>query len=188
MKNENIVEEIRKFVEGECKKPASKYGYEPYEFHFVPMVKYAKILAEKLNAEIEVVEIAAWLHDIGSIINGRKEHHITGAKIAEKKLIELNYPKEKIGKIKKCIFNHRGSVNNGKTTIEEKIIADADSLSTFDNLPGIFKAAFIYENQTQGEAKKTTLKKLEGHWNKLSFPESRKLIKPKYDAAILLFG
>ena len=26
----NIVQEIKNFVENECKKPSSKYGYEPY--------------------------------------------------------------------------------------------------------------------------------------------------------------
>jgi uncharacterized protein len=107
-------------VEEECKKPTSKYGYEPYPCHFVPMVKYAKKLAKRLKADEEVVEIAAWLHDVGSIIYGRDNHHITGAKIAEEKLKELGYPPEKkIELVKKCILNHRGSKQNKRETIEE---------------------------------------------------------------------
>ena len=182
----NIVEQIRKFVEKECRKPSSKYGDEPYEFHFTSVYKYAKQLAEKLNADVEIVELAAWLHDIGSILYGRKEHHITGAEIAEKKLREVNYPEEKIKLVKKCILNHRGSQQNERESIEEQIIAEADVMSNFDNLAGIFKAAFVYENKTQGEAKNSVRQKLERKWKQLHFENSKRIIKPKYDAIKIL--
>ena len=108
----DVVDQIKTFVENECKKPSSKYGYEPFIFHFLPTVDYAEKLADELYANKEIVLIAAWLHDIGSIVYGRKDHHITGAKIAEEKLKELGYPKEKIELVKKCILNHRGSQQN----------------------------------------------------------------------------
>ncbi len=183
--NENIVEEIRKFVEEECKKPTSKYGYEPYEFHFIPTVNYAKKLAEELGGDLELVEIAAWLHDIGSIIYGREKHHITGAEIAEKKLKELNYPEEKIELVKKCILNHRGSIDNLRISVEEKIIAEADAMSNFEMIPGIFKAAFVYENKNQSEAKESVRKKLQNKWNQLS-DKGKELIKEKYESAMIL--
>ena len=185
---ENIIEEIKNFVEKECRKPTSGYGYEPFEFHFIPMVKYANLLAEKLNLsgeQKEIVEIAAWLHDIGSIVYGRKDHHITGAEIAEKKLKELNYPDEKIELVKKCILNHRGSIDNKRESVEEQIISDADAMSNFDNLSGIFKAAFIFEGHNQASAKEVVKKKLENKWKKLS-PIAIEIIKPKYDAVQLL--
>jgi len=185
----NMVEQVREFVEDECKKPTAKYGYEPYEFHLVPMYKHAKKLAEKLDANIEVVELAVWLHDIGSIINGRQNHHITGARIAEEKLREIGYSLEIVERVKNCILNHRGSVsNNGSRSLEEKIISDADALSSFDNLPGIFKAAFAYECLTQGEAKVSVREKLKRKWNKLYLQESKELIRPKYEAVMLLLS
>ncbi len=183
---EEIVEKIRKFVEEECRKPNANYP-TAYWDHFVPVHNYAKQLAEKLRADTEIVEISAWLHDIGSIMNGRKEHHIRGAEIAEKKLSELNYPLKKIQKVKNCILNHRGSVNNSRKTLEEKIIADADSLSHFDNLGGLFQAAFVYEKLNKEEAMKSVLLKLRNSYNKITFEESRELIRLKYHAAMLLF-
>ncbi len=182
----NIIEKIKNYVENECRKPTSKYGAEPFLFHFVPMVGYAKTLAEELGGDVEVVELAGWLHDIGSIIKGREDHHISGAKIAEEKLIELNYPADKIKLIKKCILNHRGSKNLRRETLEEKIIAEADAMSTFDNLPGIFKAAFVFEKLDQGAAKIAVRKKLENKYKQLHFAKSKEIIKPKYDAAMLL--
>lgn len=184
---QKIIEKVRKFVEEECKKSSSKYGPEPYLYHFVPTVRYAAILAGKLNVDVEIVEIAAWLHDIGSIREGRENHHITGAKIAEKILKGLGYPKEKIEKVKHCIISHRGSKNLKRETTEARIIADADGMSCFDNIGGLFKAAFIYENKNQEEATKSIKQKLVNSLNKLS-PLARQIVKPKFEAAMLLLN
>jgi uncharacterized protein len=187
VKKENIIKKVREFVEEECKKPTSKYGYEPYEGHFIPVVKYSKILGERLNADLEILEIAAWLHDIGSIINGRENHHITGSEIAERKLTELNYPAEKIKQVKHCILTHRGSQDIIRETIEAQILADADSMSHFDNIVGPLKAALVYEGLDQFEANNSVKNKLIRSYNKLS-KEAKHIIKPKYDAAMLLLG
>jgi uncharacterized protein len=182
----NIVNEIKKFVKSECKKPSSKYGYEPFSFHFKPMAEYAEKLTDQLGGDKEIVLIAAWLHDIGSIIYGREDHHITGAKIAEEKLKELGYSDEKIELVKQCILNHRGSKHNERKSLEEKIIAEADVMSNFDNIAGIFKAAFVYENKNQGEARDSVRRKLERKWRQLHFENSKKIVKPKFEAAMLL--
>jgi uncharacterized protein len=187
----NIVEKIRKYVESVFSLPEAKYK-ESYENHFVPVVHFVRELSKKLNVddnEKEIVEIAAWLHDIGSIIHGRENHHITGAEIAEKKLRELNYPEEKIKVVKKCILNHRGScedVNNRELLIEG-ILVDADSMSAFENIDGLFQAAFLWENLNQQQARKSVKEKLIRKYNQLS-ETSKELIKPKYEAAMILLG
>ena len=186
MKNTSLIEEVRKFVEEESRKPSAKYGYEPYLFHLIPVRNYAVQLAEKLNADIEIVEIAAWLHDIGSIIHGRENHHISGAEVAGEKLKEFGYDSEKIEKIKLCILNHRGSTNHHRASLEEQIISDADAISNFENISGIFKAAFIYENLNQFEAKISVREKLQRKYAQLCLEESKEIIKPKYEAVMLL--
>lgn len=182
----DIIEKVRQFVKNECQKPSSKYGVEPYEFHFVPTVKYAKQLADKYGADMELIEIAAWLHDIGSIIYGRKDHHATGAQVAGEKLREFGYDKEKIEKVRKCILHHRGSQKLQLESLEEQILAEADAMSNFDEIAGIFKAAYVYENMTQGEARIAVLQKLENKWKQLRFKKSKEIIKPKYEAIRLL--
>ncbi len=182
----NIIEHIKNFVENECKKPTSAYGYEPFLNHFAPTAQYAEKLADELDGDRDVVMLAAWLHDIGSIMHGREDHHITGSRIAEQKLQKLNYPQKKIELIKKCILNHRGSQQNNRESLEEKIVADADTMSTFDNITGIFKAALVYENKTQDEAQKSVREKLQRKYNRLHFEQSKKIITPKFEAAMLL--
>lgn len=182
-----IIEEMKKFVESECQKPTSHYGAVVFPSHFAPVHYYAKMLAEKLGADVEVVELAAWLHDIGSIMKGRKDHHITGAEIAEQKLREFGYPEEKIQKVKRCILSHRGSQNLSRASVEEQIIADADALSAFDNISGLFEAAIFHEGFNQIQARIEVRRKLINSWQKLS-PDAKKIIEHKYLAAMILLG
>lgn len=182
----DIVEKVRQFVEDECQKPTSKYGYEPYANHFVPVVKYAKELAEEFGGDLEIVEIAAWIHDIGSIVAGRGDHHITGAKIAEEKLREFGYSEEKISLVKNCVLHHRGSQKMELETLEEQIVAEADAMSAFDDIIGLFEVALIWEKLSRDEAKKSVLQKLENKWNQVKFEKSKEMIRPKYEAVKLL--
>ena len=183
-----IVDKIKNFVKEECDKPTSKYGDEIFVFHFIPVYEYSKSLAKNFeNVDLEVVELAAWLHDIGSIMKGRENHHITGAEIAEEKLKEFGYPPEKIEKVKKCIFSHRGSQNFERRSAEEQIISDADALSAFDNISGLFRAAIFHEGFNQFQAKIEVRRKLINSWQKLS-PLARKNIEHKYLAAMILLG
>jgi len=184
----NFVEEIKKFVKEECEKSNANYK-TAYELHFVPAHKIACELADEFDADKEIIEIAVWLHDIGSIIYGRENHHITGAEVAEKKLKELNYPEDKIEKVKECILNHRGSKENEnkRISIEAKIIAEADILDSFDNIAKQFLVTLVYEKKPLEEAKKSVVNKLKNKWSQIEFESSRQKVKNKFEAAMLLF-
>lgn len=184
----NIIEKVKSYVEEECRKDTSLYGYDPFPFHFALVAEYAGRLADELGADKEVLLVAAWLHDIGSIIVGRADHHLTGARIAEEKLREFGYDEAKIGLVKACILHHRGSQQTERSTLEEQILAEADVLSNFDNVAGIFKAAFVYEKLSQGEAKEAVRRKLVNKYAQLHFDRSKELIKPKYEATMLLLS
>jgi hypothetical protein len=43
-----IIEKIKTFVEEECKKPTSKYGYEPFTHHFTKVNMLSRGIANKL--------------------------------------------------------------------------------------------------------------------------------------------
>jgi len=182
----DIIGEVRRFVESECKKESNKYGFEPFINHFVPTTSLSKKFAEELNLDSEVIEIAAWLHDIGSIIHGRKDHHITGMQIAEEKLKGLNYPFEKIEKIKRMIFSHRGSKDIKPASVEEQILIDADAINDFDHIEGLFKAAYD-ENLNQEQARKSVRQKMINSYNKIS-AERKQLVKEKFNAVMLLLN
>ena len=87
-----------------------------------------------------------------------------------------------------CIYCHRGSQNISRDHLKEaQIVAEADTLSAFDNLSGLFKAAVFHEGLDQINAKASVKKKLVNSWNKLS-PIAQELIRTKYEAAMILLS
>ena len=178
-----MIEEIKELVEKACKKDTNHFGYGVWSHHISSVVKYAKLLAKKLNADEEICEISALLHDYASVINKDwyPEHHIHSARLAEEILSRYNYPKEKIESIKHCIISHRASKNIPQETLEAKIVASADSMAHFDNVHSLLYLAFVVHKKEIDEGTKWVLDKLERSWNKL-IPEAKEIIREKYDA------
>jgi len=117
--------------------------YNFWDEHIKYVVREALILAKKYDADAEIVELAATMHDVALIAKAgtRGDHHITGAEMAEAILQKYNYPQEKIEKVKKCVLNHRSGKN--ATDIEALCVADADILAHFDNVPMLLNRFFI---------------------------------------------
>lgn len=179
----NIVEEVRKHVMKRYQERDDSEGMDMYETHVKYVVEYAKILAEKLKADIEVVEIAALLHDIARIDGLNENHHIEGAKYAEELLSDLDYDSEKISLIKDCIISHRGSAGIPQKTIEAKCLASADAMAHFRSIPDMFY--FVYRDLGCDieEGKQKLRKKFSESYAKM-IPEAQKMVEEKYIAVM----
>ena len=176
-----ITELIKEEVIKRDKESIKTKGYSMYEEHIKYVVENATKLARKYNEDIEVVELAALLHDIAVIseIGDREEHHINGSIIAEELLTKYNYPKDKIEIIKSCILKHSADIECKRDTQEEEIIADADAMSHFDNITLLYITAVKRKGNNIKEVTLWIKKKLEKDYNKLS--ERTKLeLKDKY--------
>lgn len=175
-----LKDEIKKRAENE----KNKFGFGVF-YHIEAVVKNAEILAEKYKADKEVCIIAAWLHDIASITDYKlyEDHHIHGAKMADEILTDFKYDDEKKKLIKLCILNHRGSIDNKRLSKEEQIIADADAISHFDNIPNLLYLAYKEKNMGIEEGKEFVKNKLERSYKKLS-DESKIFYKEKYENAM----
>jgi len=182
-----IVEAVQKIVEKDCKKVLNIYGYDTWKHHIIPVVNFSKIMAKKLKANKEIVELAAFLHDIGGIRGDPENHHISGAKDAEIILKRLNYPQEKIEQVKHCIYSHRASKKIERKTVEAKCIASADAMSHFDDIASIFSLAFTKHKMPINEGVPWILNKLERDWQKMT-PEAKNIIKDKYKAIKVLLS
>ena len=123
MRND-IIHFLKKEIKTRAENENNKFGIGAL-YHIESVVNNAELLADKFNADKEICIISAWLHDIASITdyNLYEEHDIHGAKIAEEILKNFNYENNKIEAVKKCILNHRGSIDNKRLSIEEQIIA-----------------------------------------------------------------
>jgi len=181
-----IVEVVQIRVKQECQKESNMFGLSAYD-HSMSVAKHAKNLAKDYGADTEIVELAAWLHDIASILGDHENHHISGAKFAEQLLSETGLPKPKIKAIKHCIIAHRGSKNIPRQTIEAECLADADAISHFDEVGSLFNLALVIKKLGVSEARAFVTQKLQRCWNKLS-ARAKAIMKLKYESAMILLG
>jgi uncharacterized protein len=172
-KIEKIEEKVREYCFG-----------DDYNYHVLLVTKYAKLLAEKTNADKETVELAALLHDIAVKDNDEK-HETVGAERAATILKELDYSDEIIDKVKECILTHR--TKGEPKTKEAEIIRNADAMAHIASLPFLVKIGLDREKDFD-KAIEWVRKKIEKADKKLTMPEARAIIKKKYEAVRFLLG
>src|SRR5690606_9035885 len=110
--------------------PGEPIPFEHRWEHVRQVVSLALWLAEETGADREVVEAAAWLHDV------RKQepsHAKAGALAAQVILAETDFPHEKIAAVADAIRKHEGMVRPAGaaplTPLEAAVLWDADKLT-----------------------------------------------------------
>lgn len=98
--------------------------------HVRAVTALARWLATVTGADIEVVEAAAWLHDV---CKGEPNHGVAGAKEAKKILERTDFPAEKIPVVVDAIAQHVGLYRQPGARplvpLEAAVLWDADKLS-----------------------------------------------------------
>ena len=182
----DIVKLTQEYVLEECQKDTNIFGMNAYNHHFKSVVMYAEQLAKERNADLEIVQLAAWLHDIASIKGDYENHHISGQKYAEDFLKLHNYPQNRIDHIKACILAHRGSQDIPRESIEAECIADADAMSHFNTIASLFYLAMVIRKLEVEDANIFVRDKLQRSYNKLT-PDGKKFIQERYDTVMQMF-
>ncbi len=89
-------------------------------------------IGQKEGADLEVLSIAAYLHDIGRTHQDQSKgsicHAEKGAEIAREILTVHPIPEEKRENIIHCILSHRFRNRHEPQTLEAKVLFDADKL------------------------------------------------------------
>lgn len=102
--------------------------------HTQRVCELAEHIAKTEKANIEIVKIAAYLHDIGRTeedkSNGKICHAELGAKMAAEILKNENFEPEKTEQITHCIETHRFRGNKIPQSREAKVLFDADKLDS----------------------------------------------------------
>jgi len=160
----------------------TKDEYNQYNEHVKHVYKYAVMLAKDKDVDMEVIELSALLHDIAMTDPklDRSKHNEDGAIIAENLLRENGLYEEKIELIKKCIYNHSNKRKDHRTTLEEQILVDADSLSHFDILLNIYSLYYDVMGLTEEESIKFLKEKLTKDYSEVS-DYVKDIIKEKYE-------
>lgn len=164
---ESIVKEKMSVLNG------TAHSYE----HVNRVVKIATFLAKKEKANVELVQIGALLHDIGWAAG--KPHNETGAKLANKILKEMNYPKEKSEKIVRIILHHPLAFKDKLETLEEKIVWDADKIDLLGVI-GVVRAFHWLGNKPFEAVVKTCFEEQTTIYDLLTTPTAKKVAKRRH--------
>ncbi|MBP6472240.1 MAG: HD domain-containing protein [Chloroflexi bacterium] len=96
--------------------------------HVQSVVALATRLGELTGADLEVVEAAAWLHDVRK--DAGDSHPRQGAKFAREFLPQTTFPPEKIERVAQAIEDHMGLWRDKPLkNLESMVLWDADKLA-----------------------------------------------------------
>ncbi len=175
-----MIEQIKELVEQQCSDFDLRY-------HLLPVVQHARGLTETCHANREVVELSAWLHDIGRIKFGAEDHELTGAEEAQRILTQFGYSEDIIRQVRHCILSHRGKGSTSPETIEAKIVATADALAHFDMIPAWLTAISDKGREDVDEMYNWLSEKIDRDWSKkLLIPQAVEMAEEKYRAIKLI--
>lgn len=165
------------------------FGQGVWDYHIQAVINHSKKLGKLFKADLEVLELAAILHDYAGIKDYKfyPKHHIYSGELAEKLLREYNYPEDKIKHIKECIFSHRGSVKMKRRTIEAKILASADAMSHITEIADMFHLAYKIYGYETAEGAEWLKGKLQRSWAK-TMPTGKDMVRAEYNAAIKIIN
>jgi len=141
----NKFDEIAKEIEKRYQKVRKSHDWE----HTQRVYNLCMKIGEKESADLEILKLAAVLHDIGreeqDNSNGKLCHAQRGAVLARKILEKYNLPQEQINKIIHCIETHRFRGDKIPFSKEAKILYDADKLDAIGAI-GIGRA-FVFAGE-----------------------------------------
>jgi len=128
--DKDIVNEIRQIAREKLEGINACHEWE----HTERVYNLAMHIGKKENADLEVLALAALLHDIArkeqDESKGKIDHAEKGAQMAKEILDKYKLPEKKLENILHCIRAHRYRNNVDPKTIEAKILFDADKLDS----------------------------------------------------------
>jgi hypothetical protein len=145
--------------------------------HILRVLRHCVHLGERLDADLEILVAAVYLHDLGQHYLEAREHGPLGAQKAEPVLKRINFPKKKTDAVLHAIRVHDLSATpEDRTTLESKILYDADKLDTFGVVGVLRYIRMLFGKQPVD----FILDDIEARWEGLVFPETRDLALQDY--------
>lgn len=143
-----------------------------WEHHVQKVVEYAMKLAKKYKADENIVYLGALLHDI-SLVDDDKLHDELGAIKAKKILLKEGFGEEVAQKVSDIALKHRCQKFSPET-LEEKIVATADTMSHF--LPSYYLGIAVVAREDYASiVVKKNIEKLEQNYReKIFFDDEKK--------------
>ncbi len=202
----NIINQIMELVKQSFINSRVSHGWD----HTQRVYNLCLQIGEKEQADLEVLKLAAIMHDIGreyeTASNGTICHAEKGAMLAKDILQDFSFDDAKLTAIIHCIETHRFRGHKRPQSLEAKILFDADKLDSIGAV-GIGRAflfsgeigAKLHNNQksdmvdTQAYSIEDTayreyLVKLQHVKDKIQTEEGKRLAAERHEFMVRFFG
>ncbi len=179
-----ITETVREYVFDACRGDNNAFGPGFFEEHLLVVREYSGRLAKVFAADAEIVELAAYLHDIAAVqdFTALPKHPVLSAEIARAVLRDHGYPTERTERVAKCILSHSAPVQMGSGLPEEVCLSNADAMSQI--VRPIYWLYYVFHVRQFGfaEGRDWLRQRVESNWAAL-IPPARALIEKEYGQA-----
>ena len=184
-----IVEHVEELVKPQAEAFTQKFlgGMQAWSGHTQLVRKFALEFAKKRKADLEVVELAALLHDYARYVDYEQYSNIhaeIGAEFANQILTECEFNPNKIKAICVAIKNHDQPNQTEINSLEGICLADADGYVHIINFFEIYNAFKLTKKPaTTKQSLEILLEKVRISYNKLS-DWGKKFADAKYKQAV----
>ena len=178
---EMTTETVREYVFRECNNSRNAFGPAFFEQHLSVVVEYAKRLGEVLGADLEIVELAGWLHDIAAVqdVAALPRHPALSAEVARRLLLGRGYPAERTERVAAYIASHSAPVQMANGSAEEVSVSNADAIAQIVRPAYWLYFAFRVRQLGFTEGRDWLRQRVENNWAAL-IPPARAMIEKEY--------
>jgi HD superfamily phosphodiesterase len=146
--------------------------------HILRVLRRCISLGEKLNADLEILVAAVYLHDLGRHYIDDKAHGALSALKAEPVLERIHFPREKSETVLHAIRVHDVSATlEDRMTLESKILYDADKIDTL-GVVGVLRYIRHFYGRKPIDY---MLNDIDARWEGLALDETRNLALQDYE-------
>lgn len=177
-----IVEEMRGHVLEACGDTANVLTPAFFTDHVVVVAEYAAGLAVRVGADLEIVELASFLHDLSAVrdFSTLSHHAAASADLARSLLLQRGYSVERTEAVAAAILRHSRPIPTGEGTPEAVCLSNADAMAQIA-MP-VYWLYFAFRALKLGyeDGKRWYADRVRQNWDAL-IPEARALLSARYD-------
>jgi uncharacterized protein len=172
-----VVEIAREHMRAACAAPENAFGEAFFTEHILVMHDCALLLAEHYGADREIVELAAFLHDIAAVrdFSSLPRHPERGAELAADLLAQHGYPAERIERVAQCIRAHSTPQDPAEVPVEVVCISHADAMAQIARPVYWLWYAFTVRKLGYEQGRQWYRERVESHWQTLDAPAKEAL-------------
>ncbi len=184
-----LLDEVRQEVREACERPENALTASFYDEHLAIVAAHATSLATALGADPEVVELAAWLHDISAVLDlaTLPTHAEASADLAGGMLARRGYPDARVAAVASAIRRHSAPLQVGDGTPEEVCLSNADAGAQIAAPAFWLYFAFRVRNLDFAAGRAWYAGRVRQNWQAM-IPQARALVEPAYARALEVCG